>query len=247
MDLKILSEQLKDLDSKIIVALIAAIVSIIIAALNYLVQRRSIKIQRNSVSLQARQIENIEIENKEKKIKKELDEFYIPFDIYLSESSEYYKFFREGLPTEFRTLIYLVDKDTKFKKADGTYEKVYIKEDRMKIFEEILKNLDNLHRLIIEKSSIIEDTELIRSYSPDSNITDISFIADEERPSSIPNDIGMLAFFLTHIKFLKLAYNNQIDKSRLDNVRRYVYPRELNKKIKGNIRELQAKLGQRYR
>lgn len=237
MDIQSITEQLIKLDNKIIAALIAAIVSIIIAVLNYLNQRKALK-------LQARQLSNIEKESKIEKIQKQLNDFYVPFDQYLSKTTEYYKNFRNGLPKEFRTLVYLIDKNATFENSEGNFEKVNLNDDKSKILRVIISIQEELQKLIIEKSSIIDDPFLIKSYNPDTSITDIKLLIDKEQPSSIPKEIGMLTLFSMHIDYLKMAFNGQIDKSELKIIKNYVYPRELNNKIKNNIKDLRNKISE---
>lgn len=231
MDNQTVIEQIQQLDTKIIAALIAALVSVFIAFLNYILQRKSLNLQEKSFVSQMN-------DKRRENIKRQLNEFYNPFNYYLTKSAEYFKTFRNGLPKEFRTLEYLIDKDREFEDSNGKFIKVKLDSKRLKILEQIMLIEDKLKELIIEKGGLVEDEVLAKKYIPDPRYTDINLNYDSERPDEIPKDIGLLALFSIHIDFLKMAYNGELDKEHFNVLKNYVYPRELNKRIDDNMNKL---------
>ncbi|MBO0356018.1 hypothetical protein J0656_18515 [Muricauda ruestringensis] len=230
-------EQLNSLDTKIWAAIIAALVSVLVAYLNYRNQKRALRLQQQ-------QIDILQNDKKIEKLRNRLDGFYYPFDLLLSKSTELYKIFRNGLPREFRTLVYLIDKNTKFEDSDGEFKQVELSDEKMNILNHIIDSLSGLEDLINSKSSLVDDKRLTMAYEPNSKITDIKLPVDSERPTSMPNDIGLFTLFIVHVHYLKSAFKGEVAVSDLELVKNYVYPRELNGIIKENIASLKAKINE---
>jgi len=228
-------ELLKSLDSKVWAAIITASIAMIAALLNFWNQRKAIK-------LQGKQLAILQRDKKIEKIRKKLDDFYNPFDLLLSKVAELYKVFRNGLPNDFRTLVYLVDKDTIFTNKDGTKSKVELSDDKIVLLTHIINGLEDLEKHILKRSSVIDDSRLTKSYKPDSRITDIELLMDPEQPSSIPKDIGLFTLFIAHVHYMNSAFNGDLNKSDLALIENYVFPRELNKIIKENIINLKEEI-----
>jgi hypothetical protein len=143
--------------------------------------------------------------------------------------------FRNGLPEDFRTLIYLIDNDYLFTNVTGEKQPVKISEKKMKIMKEILAIEENLNNLIILKGGIIEDEALCDIYTPNKNITDIVLNFDPNLPANLPENISLLSLFMVHCKLIKLAYDGELEKDNIEIYQSFVYPRELNNKIDENI------------
>ena len=228
-------EQLDNLDAKIWAAIIAASISIIVAYLNYRNQKRALKLQEQQINI-------LQNDKKIEKLRNRLDGFYYPFDLLLSKVTELYKIFRNGLPREFRTLIYLIDEGAEFEDSDGTLKKVTLSEEKMNTLSHIIDSLSDLEDLIRSKSSLVSDKRLTMLYEPNSSITDIQLPVDVERPSSMPKDIGLFTLFIVHIHYLKSAFKGEISKKDIELVKNYVYPREMNSIIKENISQLKKEI-----
>jgi len=231
MDLQQLSEQIKNLDSKVWAAILAAIASLIATLLNYINQRKILRIQ-------SRSLENTINEQKKNQYYCQLKDFYYPFKHYLSESARLYIVFRSGLPKDFRTLLYLIDNNYLFTDASGNKQAATISQKKMKILNEILVIEDELCKLIIEKGGIIDDESLCDIYMPNKNITDIVLNFDPNQPQDLPKDISLLSLFMVHCKLMKLAINGELEKDNIGIYMNYVYPRELNKKLDENIKKI---------
>lgn len=228
MDFQNIAEQLKSIDSKVWAALIAAITSVIATITTAIIQIYILKRNRKDTKIAH--------------LRKQLEEFYVPFDQYLSRTTEFYKNLRNDLPKEFRTLVYLIDNDALFEDSLGNKVKVKLSEDKLKLLEKIISIQEKLNSLIIEKSSLITDETLVKNYNPDKSITDIKLFIDKEAPSSIPKEIGLLTLFSVHIEYMRMARNGELNKEDLPTIEKYVYPRELNNKIKANINNLRRKI-----
>lgn len=235
METQPIIDQLKNLDTKIVAALIAAIVSLIVAFLNFLNQRKALK-------LQEQQLLSINIDNKRKPLEKQLNEFYIPFDQYLSFTTELYKNLRNGLPKEFRLLVYLIDNETLFDDGNGNKVKAILGKEKLIILDKIIKKQEDMYRLILEKSCFITDKVLVKDYHPNTSITDVKILTDPNSPNSIPNEVGLLTLFSVHIEYMKMARNGELKKDDLEIVKNYVFPRELNNRIKENIIKIQEEI-----
>lgn len=235
MDLQQLSEQIKNLDSKVWAAIIAAIASLIVAVLNFINQRKTLKIQSDTL---ANTINEIKISQ----YSRQLEEFYYPFKTYLSESARLYMVFRNGLPQDFRTLIYLIDNNYLFTDVSGNRQPVIISPKKMKIMNEIIAIEDKLYNLIISKGGIIEDEALCDIYTPNKNITDIVLNFDPNQPQNLPNNISLLSLFMVHCKLIKLAFDGELEKDNIEIYKIFVYPRELNQKLDDNIRLIKEEI-----
>jgi hypothetical protein len=249
MDIHQLLDQLKSLNTTVIAALIAAVVAFIVGVFNLVIgilsyknQKKGVKIQKDTYDLQSTTQKNGLITQEIDKLQKEIEEFYIPFHSYLSQSFWLYSNLRQNLPSEFRALIYLIDNDYLFKDKDGSSKKVTFGQSQNEILKEIFVIEDKLRDLIVRKEGIITDKSLIMTYTPNNAVTDVFSNFDPNRPQDLPKDIGLLDLFIVHCTLLKLANNNLLDKVNIDAYKNFVYPRELNKKIKDNIISLNSKI-----
>ncbi|MEI8047162.1 MAG: hypothetical protein WCI92_07270 [Bacteroidota bacterium] len=235
MEIQTLSEQINNLDSKVWAAIIAALATLVVAVLNFINQKKTLQIQ-TAAFLSA---------TKEKKIQSlqnQLEGFYLPFNRYLTATTELYKHIREGLPKEFRTLVYLVDKEAQFKDSAGVPQKVTLADEKLKMIDRIITIQEKLQTLIIEKSFLVDNEVLTKDFTKDKRITSVKLFFDKEAPSSIPEKIGLLDFFNTHMDYIKMAKAGELRKADMATIELYVFPREINKIIQERIAEIEIKI-----
>ncbi len=244
MRIEELESEIKKLDSKVVLAIIASITAIIasigtivIAICNYSVQRKNYKLSKdNSIAIQT--------QKKIDEIRRQLEEFYYPFQSLLSESERLYSLFRYGQPKDFRTLTYLIDNNYQFDNANGGVSPVHLNKNQFKILDSIMEITQQCSNLINSKGSLVTDSSLRKPYIPDRNITDVLFNYDPNEPYPSPANPNLLSLFNTHHHLLKLAQKRSLEKGHIDALKNYVYPRELNKKIDYNILNLEGELNE---
>jgi hypothetical protein len=249
MNLNELENQIKELNTTVLSALIAAsvaflvgIFNLIVGVMNFRNQKKALIIQSNTYSLQSNSQANAKITSEISSLQKQLEEFYIPFNSYLSQSYGLYSHLRANLPTEFRALIYLIDNDYVFKDKDGAEKKVSFNEAQKQILNELIAIEEKLKDLVINKEGLINDNSLLMAYAPDSSQTDVFMNFDPNRPQNLPKDMGLLDIFLVHITLIKLAQKGVLEKGNINSYKDFVYPRELNTKIKANIISIKAEI-----
>jgi hypothetical protein len=166
------------------------------------------------------------------KLQEKLSEFYYPIRSYLEKSRNYYNIFKINKPENFRTLTYLLDKEQLYngnKYILDINDRAFLKQ----IFEVGVE----IERIIAEKGSLVDDTELIGPYSPSEE-----YIGDDaEFP--YPENQSILNIAQLHLSFIRLAFDGEIE-GNVDNLSPYVFPRELNSIIENKIIDLESKINE---
>lgn len=170
------------------------------------------------------------VEDRKKNISEQLVEFYAPLLTLLQISSALSRKFFEDKPEDFNLLTYLLDKDHLF---NGN-TKVSISEEEMKLLDEIIALSDDISKLIVEKSGLVEDTTLNINYKPDSIITNIKLDKNNSK-------IGLLGLLLSHYKVIKYA-RNKIIQGDVDYYDQFKFPREVVRRIENNYTNLKNEL-----
>jgi hypothetical protein len=168
------------------------------------------------------------IEEKRKEIYKKLDDFYGPFQQYLSKSLELYRIFSANKPEGFRALTYLLEPNQLY---NGI--KIDLTSNDKAIFSEIISVGKQLEKLILTKAGLIDDPSLRQDSSSASNTvpTDVSGLQKN----------GLLALLTTHLFVIRLAYEGKLT-GQLDVYKNYVFPRNLPLLIENNIKRLNNEL-----
>ena len=141
--------------TKINVALIAAIISLIIGILNVYFSRKNHK----------EQLKEKKREERRKEISRALNEFYGPFQQYLNISKELFKLLRKGKPKGFRTLDYLINKETLFPDDKNHLAKALLTKVDEEILCQIIETGSKLESLIVEKAGLVDDPVLRYNYT----------------------------------------------------------------------------------
>lgn len=150
----------------------------------------------------SRTLRHLKHEDEKKQILQQLNEFYGPYQQKLETSRQLYDKFRMGKPEGFRTLLALLNGE-EFTGNDKS------------LYEEILRITDELEKLRMEHSGLVDDNELQ----------------------------VLLSKAGAHYRIIKLAYEGEIigEPQRFMD---YVYPRELNGKISAKIASMQKRLAE---
>lgn len=215
------------MSNEIIVSVISAMVLLVGIGVDiYLAKRNTKELLKNS----ARQNQFNLLSDDIIILKKKLNEFYYPLRNYLEKSKSIYDVFKKNKPENFRTLTYLLNKEQLY--GENNYEltvndKAFLKQ----IFEVGVE----IEKILAEKSSLIDDVELIEPYSPSEE-----YIGDDaEFP--YPENKSLLSIAQVHLSFIRLAFDGEIE-GNISNLSPYVFPRELNSIIDKKIIELERNI-----
>jgi hypothetical protein len=163
-------------------------------------------------------------------INSQLTDFYGPLLSYLNISHTLYMVLNSNKPSDFKLLIYLLNKDQEY---DG--KKITLSISDHEIIKEILMIFDKIEKLIIKTSGLIDDTELRFEYiDKDFNTMDY----EEMRK------LSLLSRILINQRLLKLAYHEKLTDNNynIEQLKKFTFPIAINKKIRDNIKNLQKKL-----
>ena len=145
-------------------------------------------------------IENKQRDDERAEIYKKLNEFYGPFEQLRKKSLRLYQLFTVGKDDSFRTLPALLRGEI-------------FSENNRKLLEEIIRIDEQLEKLILDKSGLLDQGEIR----------------------------DLLAKAATHFHIISLAFNGQLH-GEPDRFNDYVFPRELDGKISEQINTLKERL-----
>lgn len=175
------------------------------------------------------------LENKraeKRKLKeKALNEFYGPLLSYLNSVEALFNVFRANKPKDFRTLTHLLNPSQTYL-INGQSVQISLSKSDKTILNEVIEIEKKIEELVLTKAGLVDDEELMFVYVPNPKVTDVDLKEDK---------LSLLAVAITHFRILRLAYEGKLD----DNIERYkkfVYPRELDIKIRNKIKSLQNEL-----
>lgn len=192
--------------------------ALVVSSLNYFQTRRAFAETR--------------VAERRKTVLTKLNEFYGPLATYMSTIDALGRLFLAGKPANFRTLTYLLDPDQEYDTPGGRVKVVLSASDR-----ELLRDIVDVEKkaedLIVAKGGLVEDPVLAADYRPDPGVTDI--------PAQAVKGLGLLAVLVAHFRVQRLAYEGKIAAEPW-RYEAFVYPRELDKKLRAKIDELQAQL-----
>jgi len=216
------------MSDEIIVSIIGSSVVLIgIICNGYLNNKKANELLENS----SRQNQYNILNKKLLKLQEKLSEFYYPIRNYLEKSKDIYDVFKANKPKNFRTLTYLLDKEQLYE-GDSYHLSVNDRAFLKQIFEVGVE----IERIIAEKGSFIDDSELIGSYTPSEE-----YLGDDaEFP--YPANKSLLRITQLHLSFIRLAFDGEIEGS-IENLSPYVFPRELNVIIEQKIKDIEREIG----
>ncbi len=199
----------------LIVAIISSSVAIVVLIVSSIYRSRELKEKRNT--------------ERRNEILKSLTEFYGPLISYLNVVKALYKIFSSNKPKNFRTLTYLLNPDQEYHTENGT-EKIILSETDQKLIEEIIELERKVEELIITKSGLVDDDQLMFNYIPNSKITDVHL-----------ENTSLIATAIAHFRLLRMAYDGHF-RGEVERFKNFVYPREFDVQIKEKMDKLQAEL-----
>lgn len=207
-----LANQISSLDTKVIIALASSLVGTITGLFSIYVYRDQKKQKRREI------------------VKEQLFEFYGPLLSYLNVSETLYMIFKSNKPDTLRILPYLLNRKQKFGGC-----KVKLNESDHEMIREIISISEKIEKLIIKKSGLVEDEELRYKY----NNLDLKNIDND----AIKN-FSLFSRLLINYKVVKMAYENKFKDNEYDikKLEEFVFPIDINEKIKENIEKLQKEL-----
>lgn len=215
------------MSNEIIVSIIGSSVVLAGIIVNYLLNnKKSNELLNNAARQNQYNILNDELLH----YKKKLMEFYYPIRNYLEKSKNIYDVFKANKPDNFRTLTYLLDKEQLY---DG--KKYILNKNDIAFLKKIFEIGAEIERIMSEKSSLIDDIELIGPYTPSKEFR------GDDADNPYPKNKSLLSIAELHIGFIRLAFDGEI-KGNIDNLSPYVFPRELNSVIENKIIELENKI-----
>ena len=214
-------EAIESLDTKVVVALIAAFVSVALGILTVLMQYRTHR----------EQIIEKRKEEKRREIHKKLNEFYGPFQQYLNASKEFYKILRKGKPNGFTVLTYLLNPEQKYRSEDGE-KKIILNEGDKHLLDQIFHFGQKIEDLIVEKAGLVDDPELRYDFKIDPSISKAKL-----------QDNGLLALAKVHFQIIRMAYSGKLHGEE-ERFKDYLFPRQLPDKIESRINHLQSELNE---
>ncbi len=200
------------------VTALAAIGALVFSLLSYLHSRKTLHETR--------------LAERRKTLITRLNDFYGPLLTYLSVILGLYRIFIIGKPKGFRTLTYLLDRDQEYE-TEGGRRKVVLSDSDQKLLDEIIELEKKIEEHIVKNCGLVEDPTLAFSYVPAANTAEID-------PKQVEG-MGLLAILITHFRVLRMAYEGKI-RSEIERYRSWVYPRELDAKLRKNIEALQQEL-----
>ncbi len=167
-----------------------------------------------------------QVKDRRDKIQMKIDEFYSPLKNYLAQSKINYLMLVGNKPEGFRTLEYLLDNDKEF---NG--EKVSWTNNDDILLDKILSYGKLMEDLILNKMGLIDDPEICKEYLPSPGFDDIEY----------PEDMSILDIAVAHFSFIRDARKDLGGDQRFE---KYVYPRELSRKINSKLDELQLQVAE---
>jgi hypothetical protein len=178
-----------------------------------------------------RYLEIKEKRNSERRIviERTLNEFYGPLISYLNVVKALYEIFRATKPQGFRTLTYLLDPDQVYQ-VEGKKEKVILSPADTKLLEEIIETEKSIEDLILTKSGLVDDEQLMFNYVPDPAVTDVKL-----------SNMSLIAVALAHFRLLRMAYAGHF-KGEVARFTNLVYPREFDIQLRARVEKLQMEL-----
>lgn len=160
---------------------------------------------------------------------KKLNELYIPFAHYLENSKTLYKIFRKNKPSNFRALNYFLNPKMTYEKGGLTLSK-----SDHAIFKKILEIGVKMESLIYEKGYLAgNDEEFVEAYVPREKYSKLPYI----------KDMSILSLLVSHIVVLRLAYNEELLGADPEIYLSFVFPNEINVRVKEKIEELGKEIG----
>jgi len=208
--------ELKDIVQ--VATLIGVVIAGVITTLNYLHSRKTLREMR--------------LAERRKTLVTRPNDFYGHLLTYLSVIDSFYRLFVVGKPKAFRTLTYLLDPDQLYETLQGP-SKIVLSDSDKKLLEEIIELERKTEDHIINNCGLVEDERLAFNYVPDSTKTDVD--------PKFFKDLGLLSILVAHFRVLRMAYEKKIS-AEVERYRSYVYPRELDKILRDNIKDLQKEL-----
>jgi hypothetical protein len=172
------------------------------------------------------------IEKKEK-IHRQLEEFYKPLSNYLHQLKALNRLMSKNKPDGFRLLTFLLNKEQTYTFSETVKKKYEQTHDDIVMIEKMFVYYDMIEELINTKSSLINDEELFNNYIPNSEITDIKTKDIQE--------LGLIAILINHFHLMRSAYEGQISDNE-EKYKAFVYPREVNAKLKLRMKKLDEQL-----
>ena len=161
-------------------------------------------------------------------ILKKLNDFFYPLRNYLEFSKSYYDMFIKDKPSGFRTLPFLLDPNQVY---EGNV-KVSLSNNDKVVLQQILKIGSDIEKLIVEKSAIVDDKEFIGPYIPSEEYSNFDY-PDKE--------ISLLSLLKLHLSAIRLAFEGDLTGEK-EYYSKFVFPRELNKRVTAKILQLKTKV-----
>lgn len=174
-------------------------------------------------------IKRIELIEKKQIIENKLNEFYIPLRHHLEHSNTLYKILKKDKPNDFKTLIYLLERNSK--KSDDV-AKFKLNKNDISLIKAILKIGKNIEKLIHEKSYLIgDDNEFVKEYVPRIEFANETY----------EKNMTLLSLLSSHIVTIRMAFNDDLS-GQINKFKGFVFPNEVNIRVNEKIDELENKL-----
>jgi hypothetical protein len=173
-------------------------------------------------------IKRVDLTEKKQIIENKLNEFYIPLRHHLEHSNTLYKILKKGKPNDFKTLIFLLERN----KKNGDVKKVKLSKNDISLIKAILKIGKKIEKLIHKKSYLIgDDNEFVKEYIP----------RTEYEKETYEKDMTLLSLLSSHIVTIRMAFNEDLS-GQVDKFKGFVFPNEVNIRVNEKIDELEVKV-----
>lgn len=174
-------------------------------------------------------IKRVDLIEKKQIIENKLNEFYIPLRHQLEHSNTLHKILKKDKPDDFKTLIYLLNRNNK--KSEKVIKYKLIKND-ISLIKAILKIGKNIEKLIHEKSYLIgDDNEFVKEYVPSAKFSNEKY----------EKNMTLLSLLSSHIVTIRMAFNEDLS-GQVDKFEHFVFPNEINLRVDEKINELEKKV-----
>ncbi len=200
------------MDAKLLAIIIPAASAITAVTMNYFHSKSILKEKKRS--------------ERKKSIAKRLNDFYGPVISYLEVTKGLFKIFRRDKPPGFRTLTFVLNPEQLYD-FDNKKEKVVLTDTDKTLLNEIVEISKTIEEIILSNAGLVNDKTLMFDYVPDPTITDVKL-----------KGIGLLPAVIIHFRVIRLAYEGKLQ-GDVERFKNYVYPDELDIKLKHNFNELQ--------